>query len=107
MVTVNMPESSQKPYHHGNVRLALIDAAVAALQTQSPEDVSIRKLAKTIGVSHNAPYMHFGDKEALWLAVSEAGFARLTAEIEAAIQSQTDWCARLEAGGAAYLRFAE
>ena len=74
-----MSISKSASYHHGNLRQALIDAAVGALQTEGIEALSLRKLAKDIGVSHNAPYMHFEDKEALLAAIAEEGFKRLAA----------------------------
>jgi AcrR family transcriptional regulator len=65
MDSVNMTGKREKDYHHGNVRSAIMQAAIDALKSQSLEAVSLRKLAQAIGVSHNAPYMHFSDKEAL------------------------------------------
>lgn len=103
--SVNMPKT--KPYHHGGVKTELIDAAVKALKIQSLEAVSMRKLAVAIGVSHNAPYMHFKDKEALWLAISDHGFERLSAEVNRDIAEHSSWRDRLEAGCKAYVRFAE
>ena len=102
-----MTNQKDKPYHHGNVRSALIEAAVDALRSQSFEAVSLRKLAQTIGVSHNAPYMHFPDKEALWRAISDTGFERLSDQIKAASNPQMNWRERLNAGCRAYVRFAE
>ncbi|MGR3562285.1 MAG: TetR/AcrR family transcriptional regulator [Heliomarina sp.] len=97
----------KKDYHHGGVKTELINAAVKALKTQSLEAVSMRKLAAAIGVSHNAPYMHFKDKEALWLAISDAGFERLSKEINREIAMHSLWRERLVAGCKAYVRFAE
>lgn len=102
-----MQKEKTGPYHHGGVKTGLIQAAIEALKTQSLESVSMRKLAGAVGVSHNAPYMHFPDKEALWLAISDAGFDLLMAEIEQAIQVHTLWRDRLKAGCAAYVTFAE
>ena len=101
-----MSISNSKPYHHGNVRGALIEAAVAALQVEGVQGLSLRKLAAQIGVSHNAPYMHFPDKEALLAAVAEDGFTRLAENIQAALdQSSSAWLAQLEDGCIAYVRF--
>ncbi len=102
-----MSKAQSKSYHHGGVKLALIDAAIDALKTQSLEAVSMRKLAVEIGVSHNAPYMHFPDKEALWLAISDVGFELLMADITRAIAPLSDWKGRLIAGCEAYVRFGE
>jgi AcrR family transcriptional regulator len=107
MDNVNMAGKQATSYHHGNVRAAITQAAIDALRTQSLEAVSLRKLAQAIGVSHNAPYMHFHDKEALWLAISDAGFGLLMEKIEAATKPHRDWRRRLDAGCEAYLAFAE
>ena len=98
--------SGKKSYHRGDVRPRLVEAAVNALRTQPLESVSLRKLAQSIGVSHNAPYMHFADKEALWVAVSDHGFELLSAKVEAAISRNAHWKERLMAGCEAYVRFA-
>ncbi|WP_298498006.1 TetR/AcrR family transcriptional regulator [uncultured Maritimibacter sp.] len=100
-----MPKT--KNYHRGDVKTELINAAVEALKTQSFQAVSMRKLASAIGVSHNAPYMHFKDKEALWLAISDHGFEMLSNEITREIATHSTWRDRLEAGCRAYVRFAE
>jgi len=70
-------QSHQRPYHHGDLRRAIVNAALDILrQTQSLE-FSLRELARRAGVSHNAPYKHFADKRELLAAVSAAGFEML------------------------------
>ncbi|APR81594.1 Transcriptional regulator, TetR family protein [Minicystis rosea] len=71
-------------YHHGSLREALLDAAVAMVSEESPEAVSVREVARRAGVSSGAPFRHFADKNALMTAVAEEGAKRLRAEIEAA-----------------------
>jgi AcrR family transcriptional regulator len=61
-------------YHHGDLRSALIEAALEMLATRSPDSLSLRELAKRAGVSQAAPYRHFKDKEALLAAISEQAF---------------------------------
>lgn len=61
-------------YHHGNLRDALIRAAVRFLEKKSVDDLSMRKLAVAAGVSQAAPYRHFKDKESLLAAISQEGF---------------------------------
>ncbi|MBK8024873.1 MAG: TetR/AcrR family transcriptional regulator [Chloroflexi bacterium] len=101
-----MSISKSASYHHGNLRQALIDAAVGALQTEGIEALSLRKLAKDIGVSHNAPYMHFEDKEALLAAIAEEGFKRLAEAIEGAFeQAGAGWTERFQGGCTAYVGF--
>ena len=59
----NMTESvTQKSYHHGNLRAELLDTAVEQLREVGTEELSLRALARAIGVSQTAPYRHFADK---------------------------------------------
>jgi len=69
--------AAKAPYHHGNLRVALVDAAWDLLRKGDVESLSLREVAKTVGVSPNAPYRHFEDKQALLAAVAERGFAEL------------------------------
>lgn len=64
-------------YHHGDLKAALVEAADAALEAGGPEAVSLRDLAKTLGVSTAAPYRHFADRKALLAEVATRGFERL------------------------------
>src|SRR5919107_3634135 len=72
-----------RPYHHGNLRAALLEAAERALARGG--ELSLRELAREVGVSHAAPRRHFADKQALLDALAEGGFERLGAEMRAAI----------------------
>lgn len=101
-----MTRQNRKSYHHGNLRDRVIEGALEALKTQSIEALSLRKIAKEIGVSHNAPYMHFMDKEALWEAITAQGFNLLADSIRAAIPGATDVRERLACGCVAYVKFA-
>jgi len=79
------PHSHERPYHHGDLRRAIVQAALEILgETQSLE-FSLRELARRAGVSHNAPYKHFADKRELLAAVSAAGFEMLTKSMARAI----------------------
>ncbi len=94
-------------YHHGNLRTALLDAAERSLRRHGAEQLSLRELAREAGVSHAAPRRHFPDRQALLDALAEAGFARLDAELRAALAAAgEDFAPRLHAMAAAYLRFA-
>lgn len=96
-----------RPYHHGNLRSALLSQAELTLRDGSVESLSLRELARQVGVSHGAPRRHFPDRQALLDALAEAGFARLGAELRgAAAAAGEDFQARLHATGAAYVRFA-
>lgn len=107
-----MPETSpertgDRPYHHGNLRTALLDAAEASLREHGSDQLSLRDLARRVGVSHAAPRRHFPDRQALLDALAVAGFDRLGAELRAAIgEAGEDFAARLGAAAAAYSRFA-
>ena len=66
-----------KTYHHGNLKEALISAGLETLSEQGVEGLSLRNVAKKIGVSHTAPYNHFPDKQALLAAISTAAHEQL------------------------------
>ncbi|HZE60472.1 MAG TPA: TetR/AcrR family transcriptional regulator [Burkholderiales bacterium] len=64
-------------YHHGDLPTALLKAAGKALEKRGPAALSLREAARRAGVSHNAPYRHFLDREALLAALAAEGFAML------------------------------
>jgi AcrR family transcriptional regulator len=101
-----MVEKSE--YHHGDLRQALIDAALRALETDSVDAVTMRRLAREAGVSHAAPYHHFPDLDALLAAVAARGFGMLQGEIaaQAAATAPDDPFQRLQNAGTAYVAFA-
>ena len=68
-----------RSYHHGDLRQAILVAARPMLERGADRDLSLRALAQAVGVSPNAPYRHFANKEALLAAISEQGFSELTA----------------------------
>jgi AcrR family transcriptional regulator len=72
-------------YHHGDLREALIKAALQEAEQGGAEAISIKALAKRLGVSQPAPYRHFADREALLSAVAAEAFRQLIAELRAAI----------------------
>jgi AcrR family transcriptional regulator len=98
---------AHRPYHHGNLRAALLDEAERTLREQGVDGLSLRELARHAGVSHAAPRRHFADRQALLDALAESGWERLGADTRAAAQrAGTDYEARLRAAGRAYVRFA-
>jgi AcrR family transcriptional regulator len=102
-----MPSSANNSYHHGDLRQSLIDAAIALIGEEGIRDLSLRQVARRVGVSHNAPYRHFADKEALLAAVAEQGFESLRVAMETARQGiPFNSLERLEAIGIAYVHFA-
>lgn len=76
--------SETGPYHHGHLRQALIEAALAAIRDHGVEAVSLRGLARQVGVSHAAPARHFPTRDALFAAIAEQGFRGLAAHVVAA-----------------------
>src|SRR4029077_20630718 len=79
------PQSHERPYHHGDLRRAIVKAALEILRETQSLEFSLRELARRAGVSHNAPYKHFVDKRELLAAVSAAGFEMLTKRMARAI----------------------
>ncbi|WP_420883975.1 TetR/AcrR family transcriptional regulator [Micromonospora sp. CPCC 205547] len=86
-------------YHHGDLRRALLDAAVEAIEESGPAALSLRDLARRAGVSHAAPAHHFGDKAGLLTALAVEGYDRLAATLVAAGDDLLEV-------GVAYVRFA-
>src|SRR5580658_6562300 len=68
----------RRPYHHGNLRDVLLEGAVCVIAEVGPAAFTLREVARRAGVSHNAPYRHFRDKDALLAAVAAQGFRELT-----------------------------
>jgi AcrR family transcriptional regulator len=98
---------SERPYHHGNLRATLLSAAEQTLREQGPDQVSLRALARSAGVSHGAPRRHFPDRQALLDALAADGYERLADTLAAAIeQAGEDFEAQFRAGGNAFVRFA-
>ncbi len=92
-------------YHHGDLRQALIDAALALLAETQQWDFSLREVARRAGVSHNAPYAHFPDKSALLAAVGVRGYERLRGATFAAAKTCPTSSEALVAIGKAYIGF--
>jgi AcrR family transcriptional regulator len=96
-----------RPYHHGNLRAALLAEAEQTLRDQGTGELSLRDLARQAGVSHAAPRRHFADRQALLDALAEVGYLRLGDQVREAIDTAgEDYEARLRAAASAYVRFA-
>lgn len=94
-------------YHHGDLRRALLDAALElVVERGGAGDVTLREAARRAGVSHNAPYRHFKDKAEILAALAEEGFRELTSALRAARVDREDREERFVQTGLAYLRFA-
>lgn len=91
----------KRRYHHGDLDAALIRAAGKILEKEGVEALSLREVARRAGVSHNAPYRHFPNRESLLAALAADGYAMLgRAQREAAVAGG------LRGMGEAYVRFA-
>jgi len=98
--------SATRPYHHGNLRAALLEQAVRTVDERGVQALSLRGLARDVGVSHAAPRRHFPDRQALLDAIGEDGFERLgTALGQAVDRAGTAFGARLHALARAYVAF--
>lgn len=95
-----------KPYHHGNLREALLNAALRLISEVGPTAFTLREVARRAGVSHNAPYRHFRDRDELMAAVSTQGYEELTRALREAGEQESGPLARLQGAGLAYVKFA-
>jgi AcrR family transcriptional regulator len=99
-----MARAGAKPYHHGDLRAALIESGTKLLRERGAAALSLREVAKAAGVSHAAPYRHFEDKAQLLAAIAAAGFERLRAAMQkAAADHPEDPRSQLIAAGEAYV----
>lgn len=95
-----------RPYHHGDLSRALIDAARRLLESEGPSALSLRAVAREAGVSPAAPYHHFKDKGELLEAVATEGWDMLNDSLSAARKSAHSVKDKLTALGVAYVVFA-
>jgi AcrR family transcriptional regulator len=95
-----------KPYHHGSLRSALIDASIALAREGGPDRVILREAARAAGVSHSAAYRHFADREALLAEVASFARNELAAQMRRRVNRAKDPRRRLRAVGTAYIDFA-
>jgi len=97
-----------KPYHHGDLRNALIQAGLELLAEGGVQELDLRKVARRAGVSHAAPYRHFADKQALIAAINEEGFHLLAERIRSTLREvSVEPVEQLLGVALAYVRFAK
>ncbi len=96
------PAADPRAYHHGDLRRALVEAALALVSEEQDWGFSLREVARRAGVSHNAPYNHFAEKRDLLGAVAAVGFERLRDQMLAASAKATAADAALLAVAQAY-----
>ena len=106
MVTVSTSNAPARSYHHGDLRSALVEAGLKALETTEFADISLRHLAREVGVSATAVYRHFPDKQALLTALANAGIEQLGLFQQAAAVEAEGRSDGFAATGRAYVRFA-
>lgn len=100
-------QTPPKPYHHGDLRSALLQAAEAELAARGIEAFSLRSVAKRAGVSHAAPAHHFGDANGLLTALAAEGFRQfLAAQSAREAKAAPDAPSQLVAAGLGYIDFA-
>jgi AcrR family transcriptional regulator len=103
-----MDRQKPKPYHHGDLRHALIQAGLQLLTEGSAASLDLRKVARKVGVSHSASYYHFPDKQSFLAALNEEGFHRLAQAIQDALNNVPDTpFEQLQGITRAYLLFAQ
>ena len=95
-----------RSYHHGNLKKALLEASLAIIRKAGHEAFTLREVARRAGVSHNAPYRHFRDKEELLAALAAEGFDHLTAAMTKAAETGTTAKDRFQLIGRGYVQFA-
>lgn len=92
-------------YHHGDLRLAILKAACDHLRRENAESLSLRALARGIGVSQTAPYRHFDSKNALFAGIATWGFQILGGQMQASLADQTSPMESFLTLGRCYLDF--
>ncbi|MEJ8848905.1 TetR-like C-terminal domain-containing protein [Variovorax rhizosphaerae] len=103
------PRAAATPYHHGDLRAAMLEAAQHILEAEGIEGLTLRAAARAAGVSHAAPKNHFGDLSGLLSELAAVGFRQFTSDLKAAMDTVTSGSAeeRLDEMGSAYVGFAK
>ncbi len=100
-------KGTKRPYHHGDLRSALLQAAERTLESVGSQEVSLRELSRELGVSNTAPRRHFVNKQALLDALAVEGFERLGAVLNRAMAEKNEkFEARIVKLARAHVRFA-
>jgi AcrR family transcriptional regulator len=100
-------QTKRGKYHHGNLRQAILDAAIQLIAEQGINSLTLREVAQRVGVSPMASYRHFENKSMLLVALAEDGFNRLHNAMNLALdEASTGPLRRLQATGVAYVLFA-
>ena len=101
-----MSQETARPYHHGDLRRAVIETAQEMLREEKGWQFTLREVARRAGVSHAAPYKHFPDKSALLAELATLGFHSLREEVSGAIAKPAQSArAELVTAAKAYIAF--
>lgn len=100
-----MTNEPKRPYHHGDLRQAVIDTAMEMLNEDGGAQFTLRELARRAGVSHAAPYKHFEDKSALLIEIALIGFDRLAAALAQSQSASSNSLRGFRIASRAYLDF--
>jgi len=100
------PATENRPYHHGDLSRALVDAARRILEKDGPAALSLRAVAREAGVSPAAPYHHFKDKSELLEAIAQEGWVALDAALMQARARASNARDRMTSIGVTYVQFA-
>lgn len=93
-------------FHHGFLKEAAVDAALAIVERDGPDALTLREVAKATGVNHRALYRHFADRDEIAMSVAAIGFDRLADRIALAIRGEPDATRHRRRLFAAYVAFA-
>jgi AcrR family transcriptional regulator len=105
MTMTNKWQDTRDTFRHGNLAQALVDAALVRLEADGAESLSLRELARDVGVNHRAVYRHFPDKLALSARVAEEGWRRLARQMEEQVVGKKPGQDMLVAAGVAFFKF--
>ncbi|MFJ4233938.1 TetR/AcrR family transcriptional regulator [Cellulosimicrobium cellulans] len=97
--------STSRPYHHGNLRQAVLDQAASVVRDRGAADLSLREVAATVGVTHAAPRRYFPGRQDLLDALAVEGFLRLGARLREAVDATPDHEEQVRSVARAYLDF--
>ena len=98
---------AKKTYHHGNLRLMLLETAAEMISSEGLKKLTLRELSQRVGVSRTAPYRHFANKNSLLFAIAEEGFKKLTQRYRKMNRNKSlSSLSRLQNNGLAYIEFA-
>lgn len=95
-----------RPYHHGNLKHSLLASALKLVREAGPYAFTLREAARRAGVSHNAPYRHFRDRDDLLAEVAAEGFVRLTNSMIQAAERGATPVERFQLSAWGYVQFA-